>query len=386
MIIVPENKWNINKESKELFRRQTLLPIPESAEEWEMIMEEADEEGCDLQKVHASELSEVREELGSVLPERFIPYLENGLLNQPELPDEVRNDYLKWIHESTTHFEEKLDAAYENKKEAAAFLSTEAADVFTDSLHDGILQRIERKADLLKLSIDLESGFSQKALIILTFKEIFSEVSDEPLQEGHWMVYDELLKTKDGFALRVLFDTPENQWTIHMKDIEARCFFRPQAYVKLKDEEKLETLSVSDYLTLLNPDHQYRFISSSIDESISLADSLRLDAHHTEHPAHCIYTDVYEDPYEHFHEEMPAEQIESAALSNEIELQVQAWNTLYQKPQEFKTMINHLLSQIELTEENEMWISVYAQHFYNEGVLNEEIVKQLQPFIEVKDV
>ncbi|KIL53502.1 hypothetical protein KP77_04780 [Jeotgalibacillus alimentarius] len=374
--------WNIDKTAKELFRRQTLLPIPESDDEWHMLSREGEEEGITRREMHASELNEVNEELKTVLPERFIPYLENGQLNQPELPDDVRKDYLRWIRESEITFEQKLDAAYENKKNAAAFLTAEAADVFTDTLHDGVIQRIERADDTLRVSIDLDSGFSQKSLIILTFKGIVSEEADEPLQTGQWYIYDELQKGEDEFALRVLFESPESQWTLRFTEVEAECFFRPKEYVKLRDEEKLDGLSIHEYLGLLNENQHYRYISPLANESISLTDGLEPEFTEQDNPIRYIYTDIFEDPYAHVHEPMPSEQIEPALLSDDIELQVQAWNTLYQNPQSLAAVINRLLQKLELTDENEMVISIYVQHFYDHDVLDQENIRKFQSLID----
>ncbi|TFD94392.1 DUF4085 family protein [Jeotgalibacillus sp. R-1-5s-1] len=376
---ITEMTWNIDKEMKELFRKQVILPIPESDDEWSIMLDEAAEEEIDLSGQMTEDLNEAKEELSSVLPDRFLPYLENGTLNQPDLPTDVREDYLQWIRESEIAFESKLNAAFENKEKAAVHLSSEAQNVFTDSLHDGVIQLVERNGNSLRLHVNNENGFSTKAMVILDFKGITSEESDEPIQTGQWFIYDELQKTDDGFALRVLFDCPESQWTIHMKELEAEALFRPKQYVTLKDEDKLDGLPVTEYLTLLNPEHSYRFISPTEDISISLNDEWALD---DPHAIDYIYTNVFEDPYAHFNEPMPSDQILDAALSENIQLQVQAWNTLYHNPQEHRQIINQLLRGIELTGENEMVIGLYVQHFYDAAVLDEENIRKFDVLIE----
>lgn len=80
--------WNISKAVKERFVKINMLPIRESDEDWENVIRDAKEE---LEEVK-EELEEVKEELLHILPSRFIPYVENGIINQPTLPKTVRED------------------------------------------------------------------------------------------------------------------------------------------------------------------------------------------------------------------------------------------------------------------------------------------------------
>ncbi len=118
------------------------------------------------------ELDEVKEELLHVLPSRFIPYLENGTLNQPTLPKTIREDYLQWMREADKEFEQVLDAAFERTKQAVPFLSTAVQDVFAESLHDSTIERIEREGDTLHLYVNTDGGFSSKSLIHFIFKGV----------------------------------------------------------------------------------------------------------------------------------------------------------------------------------------------------------------------
>ena len=115
--------WNLSKEAKDHFLKSNLLPIQESDQDWEIALREAKEEGEDVIARLKEELEEVKEELIHFLPSRFIPYLENGTLNQPTLPKTVREDYLHWMREGDKQFEQVLDAAYEQTKQALPFLS-----------------------------------------------------------------------------------------------------------------------------------------------------------------------------------------------------------------------------------------------------------------------
>ena len=100
--------WNLSKEVKEKFLKYNLLPIHESDQDWEFVQREAKEEGEDLHARLKAELEEVKKELLLVLPDCFIPYVENGTLNQPTLPRKVREDYLQWIRKADKEFEQIL--------------------------------------------------------------------------------------------------------------------------------------------------------------------------------------------------------------------------------------------------------------------------------------
>ena len=239
--------WNLSKEANEKFLTCNLLPIQESDHDWEIALREANEEGEDLIARLNEELQEVKEELLHVLPSRFIPYLKNSTLNQPTLPKSVREDYLKWMQEADKEFEQILDAAYENTIQAVTHLPSSVQDVFAESLHDSIIERIERDGDTLHLYVNTDGGFSSKALIHLIFKGVISEETDEPIQTGQWFIYNELQKTDDGFAFRVLFDCPESQWTITMKELDAQYYYRPKEYTRLRDEDKVKDTSITEY-------------------------------------------------------------------------------------------------------------------------------------------
>lgn len=397
--------WNISKQAKEKFEKCNTLPIPETDEEWEIALSEANEEGEDLLSHLQEELEEVKVRLLQTLPPRFIPYVENGTLNQPALPKSVREDYLHWMSEADKEFEQLLDDANEQTTNAITFLSEEVQDVFKESLHDSTIERIEREGNTLHLYINTDGGFSSKALIHFTFENVMTEESNEPLEVGHLFVYYELQKTDDGFAFRVLFDCPDTEWTIFMKNLDARYYYRPAQYTLLSHEEKLEQTTFEDYITQLNPDHRYwlntpHVISGiqSLSESIILENG-KLDFTQNQmvvtvgkgrftydleeyNPIQFIYTDVNEDPYAHLSEPLATGDIEAAALGNNLELQVRAWNTMYANPLELVDIINRVLAKIEITEENEMAASVYLNHFHENGVLTDDIIEKYRSFID----
>lgn len=396
--------WNISTEVKDEFLKHTLLPIHENDDEWEMTLREAKGEGEDLTARLNEELTEAKEQLLHILPNRFLPYLQDGTLNQPTLPKAVRMDYLNWVKEGYNKFEKALSTAYENTKNALTYLPAAVQDVFEESLHDSTIARIEREKNILHLYVDTDGGFSSKALIHFTFKGVSSEETEAPIQVGQWFIYDELQKTGDGFAFRVLFEVPESQWTIAMKELDAEYFYRPKEFTRLRDEEKLQEISLEKYIKELNPEFRYWLITpdalcpiQSLSEKIELENG-SISFTHNEmvlttgkerfvyplndyNPITCIYTDKYEDPYAQLSEPLPTEEIEAAIFSDNIELQVRAWNTLYTNPNKLADVINIVLKKLTMTEENEMLLGIYVNQFYLEGILTEEVLDQYQALI-----
>lgn len=397
--------WNISMGVKDKFEKCNLLPIPESNEEWDMIIQEAKEVGEDLYARLEEELEDVKSELVQVLPNRFVPYLKNGLLNQPTLPEEVREDYLQWVREMEKEFEIQLDAAYERTIESIIDLPTTVQEVFTEGLHDSTIQRMERDEGTLHLYLNTDGAFSSKALIHLILKDIISEESEENITIGSWWIYNELQKTEEGFALRVLFDGPLKEWTITMKGMEASYYYYPSLLATLRDEEKLEVTSLTEYISQLDTRHRYWFITPDVTCEIEdltgnvtfkngiiefgqnefiIDDGSQTFRYHLDeyNPIECIYTNVYEDSNAIFDEPLPTAELETAALGNDLELQVRAWNTMYADPENLVDIINRVLLKAKVTEENEMMMSVFTSHFYQKGILSEANIKKFQMLIE----
>lgn len=237
-----------------------------------------------------------------------------------------------------------------------------------------------------------DGGFSTKSHVHFIFQNVIPEETEGPIQVGQWLVYYELQKTNDGFALRVLLECPDAEWTIAMKGMDAQYYYRPVAYATLRDEGRIEAASLAEYVIQLNPDHRYWLITQNVTCAIKtlsenmIVENGKIEFEQNEmivsvgnerftydlseyNPIKFIYTDVYEDPYAHFSKPMPLEGLEAAALGDDLELQVRAWNTMYANPKELADIINHVLWKIRITEENEMMVSIYARHFYKKEIL-----------------
>ncbi|MDG5786154.1 DUF4085 family protein [Evansella sp. AB-P1] len=398
--------WNISKNVKEKFTTCNLLPIHESDRDWEVALREANEEGEDLTARLKEELEEVKEKILHILPTRFIPYVENGTLNQPTLPKAVREDYLQWMKEADNEFEKILDNAYDQTMNAVSFLPSTVQDVFEENLHDSTIKRIQREGDVLHLYINTDGGFSSISLVHFTFQQIIAEESDNPIQVGQWLIYDELMKTEDGYAFRVLFDCPDTEWTITMKKLDANYYYRPTTFTRLLDIEMIDNTTLLEYFGQLNPNFRYFLITPDVttlvktfsDKSITIdKGSIKIEKNEMivtvkdkqfiynlaeYNPIDFIYTDVYEDPYGHLHDQIPIEKMEEAALSSDLELQVNALNTMYLNPQKSAHIINRVLKEVNITEENEQVIIHFVNHFYNKGILTEGVVEKYKTLLD----
>lgn len=375
--------WHLTVEEKKKFERASLLPIQESNDDWEIAIQEAQEEGRDLAAELSEELEEVHEELLAVIPERFHTYVHDGTLNTPFLAKEVRDDYIGWIQEHERQFETMLERAAKGREAVMPFLSPTAQKVFQDSLHDGKIINIERSGNDLAVMLDMEGGFTPKAIIVLKFVNILHEEGKPEI--GSWYIYDELRKRDGKVAVRVIFDCPETQWTIECETIEADYYFRPASYFERGEEVELRV-----YVNTLNPSYRYFFISDTIvpwdlKMPTTKADGLYIEGGKVaDTVAGCIehiYCDTYEDPYAIFSIPIPAEELEEAALGDDLERRVRAFNTLYDNPVPNKDIINRIFRKIEFEEGNDMMISIMVNHFRELEVLDEANIQKFKDLL-----
>ncbi|QQP15039.1 DUF4085 family protein [Lysinibacillus agricola] len=89
-----------------------------------------------------------------------------------------------------------------------------------------------------------------------------SEVGQvEPEQ---FYIYDELRKTANGMALRVIFDCPEVEWTIEAEELDAEFYYRPKTYSDFAENGNfpayVQTLQLEHGLTFITPQLKKRVI------------------------------------------------------------------------------------------------------------------------------
>ncbi|MFJ6208327.1 DUF4085 family protein [Lysinibacillus sp. NPDC092081] len=373
------------------------LFIYESDEEWTQSLAYAKENDIDLFKEKKQELGGLRDSLMNYLPLRFQPYILDGTLNTPDVPKHVREDFLRWRNEQERLFENILDAAYDEKQKTLAYMKPKGREVFEQSLHDANIVSISRNATQVVLTLDMAGGFTAKSIISLTFNNIISEIGKIILKQFY--IYDELRKTANGFALRVIFDCPEVEWTIEAEELDAEFYYRPKTY-----SDFAASGNFSGYVQTLQLEHGLIFITPQLKKQVIglqqhapflmlknshlyenehgvFVDTIRV-ADKLEDCIHFIHTDTYEDPYAHFSEPVAMQDLEEAALGTDLELKVRAWNTMYANPVQLAEKINQILMQMNPAQEDDMMQSVFIRHFNNEGILATELQAKFKDLLE----
>ncbi|MGN4124396.1 DUF4085 family protein [Lysinibacillus sphaericus] len=388
--------WNLSIQHKNAYEQAHVLTLVENDAAWADEIAYAQEQGLNLLQEKNRELMELRDYLLSFLPQRFHTYVLDGTMNTPQLAKAVREDYLKWQKQHIAKFDAVLEAAYHQKVQTLPYLKNIVREVFEQSLHDTRIVDVERLDHHIKLTIDTTGGFTTKSIIFLTFTNIVMESGE--LVAGQYYVYDELQKTANGIALRVTVDCPETEWTIEAKDIDADYYYRPKAYYDFKENDDFElymqTLQLEQGLLFLAPQVKSKIMAIHkqspflqleegnlyVNENGVFVGDRRV-ADQLGDCIHFIHTAVYEDPYAHFSEPVPIEVLEEAALGNDLELKVRAWNTMYANPEELAPIIQRILTDMLLDEED-MMQCVYVNHFNKERVLTEELQLKYKSIID----
>ena len=303
------------------------------------------------------------------IPERFHTAIDAGTLHSSK----QWADYLHWCEQEIASHQLACEQIYKNRLMIATKFEQAAAEVFNDSLHDGEIVHVSRVADSVTLFLDMRGGFTSKAMIQLTFKE--------PVESGELArdyVYDELIETEQGYALRVLSGHPYEEWTITFTDVVAKFVFRPKAY-----SEREQYTDIVKYIDDLTPTLKYfivdkhDFVEIDRKQIEQRADGIYsremwLGAT-TEQVIGRIYCDTYEDAYAHFSEMVPVEELEAAALSDDPVLRVRAFNTMFEFDREAASVVNRVLSVIEVEEHEAMFMRVIAEHFDKQGLLEVDV-------------
>jgi len=206
-------------------------------------------------------------------------------------------------------------------------------------------------------------------------------VKTEKGEFGYYYIYDELVKTEQGFAYRLLSDNPYKEWTIEFDNARAKYVYNP-----VIKEQAEQFATVQDYVAALNTNFQYamkvdnELIDFKLDQLYCTDEGCfvgnRLIGTTVEELADVIYTYEYENPHAHFSEPVPLEDLYMFALSDDLTLRVRAYNTLYEQGEEAAQVANAILRDSQLTEDNELILSVIAGHFHSMGQLDTDNQKK----------
>lgn len=254
-----------------------------------------------------------------------------------------------------------------------AKLDESARVIFEGTLHDGVIEKVTRTGNDITLHVGGTRGFNAYSYVELTFEG----VSIEEGELGYYYIYDELVWTGERYGFRVLSDNPYKEWTIAFEQATAKYVYDPA----VKDEAA-SFATVADYVAALNPELRYVVKVEHVLLDVELADIHETDAgwfavghfigKSVESVAAAIFTHDYENPHAYFSEPVPLEDISAFALSDDLELRVRAYNTLYEQGADFAEAANRILRDSVVTEDNELILGVIAGHFDTLGYLDED--------------
>lgn len=304
------------------------------------------------------------------IPSKFHPAILDGTFLENQ---SVYQEYLAWCEQIIMQYQDEGEQAYRNRQLVVEKLSESGADVFRKTLHDGEILHIERVDDNVKLLFDMSSGFTSQAIIELTFLEAI-----ESGELNRYYIYDELIETEEGFGLRVISGAPNVEWTIFFKDVTAINLFRPKAYA-----EREQGITWNQFEAELNSALRYYIVQQNEIVEIQLTKLEQrgneiyvgdiLLGNTAKQAIKRIYCDTYEEPYAHFSEMVPVEELEEAALSDDPVLRVRAFNTMFEQGATVASIVNRVLRVIEVEEHDKMLIETIASHFYKLGQLDEDV-------------
>lgn len=376
------------------------LTIFQSDEDWANEFEYAAETGTDVIAEQKDILIRLKGALLASTPIRFHTYIEDGSLNLPGLTPTVRADYHNWQQAEREKFHRILGAASENKQKTLHLLQPEAQAIYSQTLHDAQILQIESRGNDLCITFDCSGGFTKQSVVILSFLDVVR--IDGELEVGQFYVYDDLIRTDNGIALKVIYQNPESEVVIEAKTIDAGGYYRPKTYDDFYFDFHA-TDNLKAYLESLNAQHEFIWADKSGVTPIVQIDAARAFiemAHQTIHEVNgiiyvngekslltrgdvmrSISTTIYEDPYAHFRKSVAPDELMDAAFSGDLELKVRAWNTMHAQAEELAPIINEILLRLTIADEDETMLYVFVRHFNNEGILTPQVVAKYKDVI-----
>lgn len=380
-------------------QQANALTLPE---DWDALYTYYRNDGVNPDRIHSEELALVKDELLQVLPKRFIPYVEDGTINRPSLPEEVRQDFIQWQAQENAKFEELLGLTMIDFEEIKPKLEAKFAEVIEGGLHDAVITQIVDD----HIFINTEGGFTAKAFVILHLDNCTNRDGD--LQVGDTILYEETKLIDDQVALR--FITNRGEFTVQAAQIVADFYYRPMAYHELVANEVLPDVSAQTFINELDKTLEYVVIANNLALPITSfvvqgAELAQFDGGYIFKQEQAIfasinnelyeiapnelewlsqiYTTTYVDPYAIFSEPVPSDELPAALRSTDLSLIVRAWNTLYENPTGHETLINKAL--IELAEnvdnENNVMLDVYVAHFDALGIITNDTKMALAKYL-----
>ncbi len=402
--------WKLSLEQIQREQNIRSLMTPSSDEEWEEKFQLERELQFDGRKQRQERLNMKSSSLLRNLPERFHPYIHNGMINQPELPATVRADLRACCKELLEQYYQTKDEE-KHEEEQTENAINQLTDEYTAELlqmgfHDGQLLDYKRENDHFVLRLEAD-GFNKESFVTIHLYDGCLEDESVDLQEGlHW-IYSEAIGINNRIGLRVIWEFPQQEWTVTASQVIMEKYYQPKNFVQLYSESLYTSERWPEVCRTLNPSHQYFLYTDK--ETIPLAkpehwqDGLpitetgeafywqdgALYCNRGKHKLHVadslqqlssvLVTDVFEDAFAIFSLALPDEELEEAIKSKDIVLQTRAWNTLtsHPNPQRHADLINRELLYLNetLPASNFLVLSLYTRKFYEAGVLTDSTME-----------
>ncbi|WP_062351890.1 DUF4085 family protein [Bacillus kwashiorkori] len=420
------------KQWYEQMQNAHLLVIPESEEEWQDFIDSFAEEGENIDTYLENDLANMKDQLLQLLPEKFHPYILNGTINKHTLPKKVSEDLLNWLHEKQKEVENISDKArtyYLNIKDS---LPEALIEITEAGLHDASIKAIHQEKDYFRLTLNGDGSFASGNVIVLEFSHIKEITSDLPLERNMWWLYEEADIVDDDYSLSVLFDQPLTEWTIIARHFHMTQFYQndfgwqednvvdsgispiadnpsllnhfPKSYISLMHQQNGGKINHPYFLTNSNTIEIVRFLPL---EELKIKDNLIIFAscvngniglHEDNHSIvfmsdkneiqilatdydewiENLYSTEFLDETAIYSIPIADEEIETALFSNDLTLVVRAWNTIYNNPENYVTLINKALPYF-LHHEDEQFQQmgeIFGEQFHELGIISEDILKR----------
>ena len=307
-----------------------------------------------------------------VIPMKFFAAIkEKSLFENKQLMVEFE----QWCRAEIESLQTKSNAIYAIRPLIAQKFDASAREVFQQSFHDGAFLRAEQVGDDFIMLLDLSGGFTLQTITELTFKG----AKMEGILEGNY-VYDELVEMDDCFAFRILssYGNPYAESTIYFQDVTARNLYRPAVYV-----EPGNVSTFVQYIAALNKDDTYfivqhkELIPIEIDSIQQTEDGIFAGelflGKNDEAAKGRIYCTTYENPYAHFSEPIPADQLFDAVFSGDVTLTTRAFNTIFQLGGDVAPIVNDILRHAQVGTDDGFYFKVMASHFNELGHLPTDV-------------
>lgn len=306
----------------------------------------------------------------NILPEKFCEPIQSHTLFKN---NDLMLQFQQWCEQTITHIGGAMTASYEKREEIVSKFSPTGRHIYLQSLHDGRILLAQQQGPDYVMLLDTSGGFTVESIVQLTFK---NATFDGVLEL--YYIYDELIEVDGRFGLRILSSGgyPFKEATIFFEDVLAEYYYRPSVFVEPHGVETWEdfvaALPSEDRLVILE---QHQFVPITRDALTVKVDGIWAGEHFLGRDDQTarkrIYCATYENPYAHFSEELPLDELYNAVFGDDQTLKVRAFNTIFARGEEVAAIVNTVLRDA-IPNDEDMYFSIMANHFQKLGCLEQD--------------